>query len=81
MSHVPGMAAGVALCADHAGVFLPEANLTMSKMVYNLNIELANQDKWDWMDQKAYLFFEPKSLKVKLTERTTDFAFSFCFIL
>ena len=41
-------------------------------MVYNFDMALADQNDWDWMNQKAYLFFEPKSLMVKLAERSTE---------
>ncbi|KAL8734603.1 MAG: hypothetical protein Q9181_003155 [Wetmoreana brouardii] len=52
-------------------VFLAEAHLIISKMVYNFDMALADENDWDWMSQKAYLFFEPKKLIVKLAERTT----------
>ena len=50
-------------------VFLAEARLILSKMVYNFDMQLEDQNNWDWLDQRAYLVFEPKALKVKLTER------------
>ncbi|KAL8941468.1 MAG: hypothetical protein Q9211_001811 [Gyalolechia sp. 1 TL-2023] len=53
-------------------VFLAEAHLIISKMVYNFDMALADVNDVDWMNQKAYLFFEPKRLMVKLTERTTE---------
>ncbi|KAL9004770.1 MAG: hypothetical protein Q9188_002427 [Gyalolechia gomerana] len=53
-------------------VFLAEAHLIISKMVYNFDMALADPNDVDWMDQKAYLFFEPKKLMVKLVERTTE---------
>ena len=50
-------------------VFLAEARLILSKMVWNFDLEMVNPNDWDWMDQKAFLVFEPKSLMVKLKEK------------
>ena len=51
-------------------IFLAEARLILAKMVWNFDMEMVKKDDWDWMDQKAYLVFEPKSLKVKLMEKS-----------
>lgn len=51
-------------------MFLAEARLILAKMVFNFDIELVDPDDADWMDQKAYLVFEPKALMVKLKERS-----------
>lgn len=50
-------------------VFLAEARLILSKMVWNFDLEMVDPNDWNWMDQKAYLVFEPKALMVKLKER------------
>ena len=53
----------------HDRLFLAEARLILSKVVWNFDLELIDPNDWDWMDQKAYLVFEPKALMVKLTEK------------
>lgn len=50
-------------------VFLAEARLILSKMVWNFELEMVDADDWNWLDQKAYLVFEPKALMVKLEEK------------
>ena len=50
-------------------VFLAEAKLILSKMVWNFDLEMADPNDWNWLDQKAFLVFEPKSLMVKLREK------------
>ncbi|MCJ1271052.1 hypothetical protein MMC22_010951 [Lobaria immixta] len=52
-------------------VFLAEARLILSKMVWNFDFEILDPNDWDWMDQKAYLVFEPKALIVKLKEKAS----------
>ena len=54
-------------CLDR--VFLAEARLILAKMVYNFEMQLKDEGNWDWLDQKAYLVFEPKALMIELTER------------
>ena len=51
-------------------VFLAEARMILAKMMWNFEIEMVDPDDWTWMDQKAYLVFEPKALMVKLKEKT-----------
>ena len=51
-------------------VFLSEARLILSKMMWNFDLEMSNPGDWDWMKQSAYLVFEPKALVVKLREKT-----------
>lgn len=51
-------------------VFLAEARLILAKMVWNFNLELVNPNDSTWLQQKAYLVFEPKALMVKLNEKT-----------
>ena len=53
-----------------ARVFLAEARLILAKMVWNFDLELVNPNDSTWLNQKAYLVFEPKSLMVKLKEKT-----------
>ena len=50
-------------------VFLAEARLILSKMVWNFDLEMVDTDDWNWMDQKAFLVFELKALMVKLKEK------------
>ena len=50
-------------------VFLAEARVILSKMVWNFDFEMADPNDWNWLDQKAYLVFEPKALMVKLKEK------------
>ena len=57
---------------DFFRVFLAEANLIISKMIYNFDMELADQDNWSWMNKKAYLFFQPKKLMINLKEKTAE---------
>ena len=40
--------------------------MILSKMVWNFDLEMADPSDGNWMDQKAYLVFEPKALMVKL---------------
>lgn len=39
-------------------------------MVWNLDLGLVDPNDSSWLDQKAYLALEPKSLMVKLKEKT-----------
>ena len=50
-------------------VFLAEARIILSKMVWNFDFEMVDPNDWNWMDQKAYLVFEPKALMVRLKEK------------
>lgn len=43
--------------------------MILSKMVWNFDLELVDPNDSNWMDQKAYLVFEPKALMVKLKEK------------
>ncbi len=52
-------------------VFLAEARMILSKMIWNFELELADPNDCNWMDQKAYLVFEPKALMVKLKEKAS----------
>lgn len=49
--------------------FLAEARLILSKMIWNFDLEMADPSECTWMDQKAFLVFEPKALMVKLKEK------------
>lgn len=51
-------------------VFLAEARLILAKMVWNFEMELVNENDWNWLDQKAFLVFEPKDLFVRLSEKS-----------
>ncbi|MCJ1282149.1 hypothetical protein MMC26_001472 [Xylographa opegraphella] len=50
-------------------VFLAEARIILAKMVWNFDFEMVDTNDWNWMDQKAYLVFEPKALMVRLKEK------------
>lgn len=43
--------------------------MILSKMVWNFDLEMADPNDWNWLDQKAFLVFEPKALVVKLKEK------------
>ena len=45
--------------------------MVLSKMIWNFELGLADPDDWNWLDQKAYLVFEPKALMVKLKEKAS----------
>ena len=45
--------------------------MILAKMIWNFEFEMADPNDWDWMNQKAYLVFEPKALMVKLTEKAS----------
>lgn len=55
-------------------VFLAEARLILTKMLWSFDMRLADVDDVNWLKQKAYLVFEPKPLHVKLVERHIDVA-------
>jgi hypothetical protein len=61
------------LCTAHGlichRIFLAETRLILSKMIWNFDLEMVDQNDWNWMNQKAYLVFEPKPLMVKLKEK------------
>lgn len=44
--------------------------MILSKMVWNFDFQLVDPNDSTWMDQKAYLVFEPKALMVQLSEKT-----------
>ena len=54
---------------DMCRVFLAEARMILAKTIWNFELEMANPDDWNWLDQKAYLVFEPKELIIKLSEK------------
>lgn len=56
------------MCDDR--VFLAEARMILAKMIWNFELEMVDPNDCSWMDQKAYLVFEPKALMVKLKEKT-----------
>jgi hypothetical protein len=45
---------------------LAQARVFLAKVVWNFDLDM-NGDQADWLDQKAYLVFEPKPLYVKLS--------------
>lgn len=40
-------------------------------MMWNFDLELSDPNNWDWLDQKAYLVFEPKALVIKVKEKSS----------
>ncbi|EOA85420.1 uncharacterized protein SETTUDRAFT_91397 [Exserohilum turcica Et28A] len=52
-------------------VFLAEARILLARTLWNFELALEPSTRVDdWLDQKAYLVFEPKPLCVKLLEKT-----------
>lgn len=51
-------------------VFQAEAALILAKTIYAFDLELSDKTDKDWMNQSAYLVFEPKPIYVNLTERS-----------
>ena len=47
-------------------MFLAQARLFLAKVVWNFDLVMQG-DQADWLDQKAYLVFEPKPLLVNLS--------------
>ncbi|KAK0647380.1 Averantin hydroxylase [Lasiodiplodia hormozganensis] len=52
-------------------VFLAEARVLLARTIWNFQLDLAPDCPTDWMDQKAYLVFEPKPLRVRLAEKAS----------
>lgn len=53
-------------------VFLAEARILLARTLWNFELSLEPGNRvQDWLDQKAYLVFEPKPLRVKLAEKIT----------
>lgn len=53
-------------------VFLAEARILLARTLWNFELSLEPGARvQDWMDQKAFLVFEPKPLRVRLVEKTT----------
>lgn len=50
-------------------VFLAQARVFLAKVIWKFDLELVD-GQGDWLDQKAYLVFEPKALYVKIHPRT-----------
>ncbi|PSN66429.1 cytochrome P450 [Corynespora cassiicola Philippines] len=50
-------------------VFLAEAKVLLARTLWNFDLKLDPATPQTWMQQKAYLVFEPRSLFVKLTEK------------
>ncbi|EMD94542.1 hypothetical protein COCHEDRAFT_1091565 [Bipolaris maydis C5] len=52
-------------------VFLAEARILIARTFWNFELSLEPGSRVDdWLDQKAYLVFEPKPLRVRLIEKT-----------
>jgi cytochrome P450 len=49
-----------------ARVFLAQARVIIAKLVYSFDLSLAHEHN-GWLDQKAYLVFEPKALDVHVS--------------
>lgn len=51
-------------------IFFAEARMILAKLLWNFDLQIAEPEAADWMtNQKSYLVFEPKALRVKLVER------------
>lgn len=50
-------------------VFLAEARILLARTLWNFELSIAPGMVDDWLDQKAYLVFEPKPLRVSLVEK------------
>lgn len=50
-------------------LFLAEARVTLARLLWNFELQLADLGDWDWPDQRAYLVFEPKPLNVIIRKR------------
>ncbi|KAL8726429.1 MAG: hypothetical protein Q9166_006707 [cf. Caloplaca sp. 2 TL-2023] len=53
-------------------VFFAQARVILAKLIWNFELAMADPDELDWLDQKAYLVFEPKPLHLKLTDRKLE---------
>ncbi|KAI9725825.1 MAG: hypothetical protein M1828_002454 [Chrysothrix sp. TS-e1954] len=49
-----------------AKLFLSQARVILAKLFWGFNVELTDPMDRSWLDQQAYLIFEPQSLNVKL---------------
>ncbi|RDL40046.1 Uncharacterized protein BP5553_00025 [Venustampulla echinocandica] len=52
-----------------AKVFLAEARVVLARLIWTFDMLLAEPEALTWLDQKAWLVFEPKPLRVKLYVR------------
>ena len=43
--------------------------MTLARLLWNFELQLADPGDWDWPDQRAYLVFEPKPLNVIIRKR------------
>lgn len=50
-------------------VFLAQARIFLAKVVWHFDLELV-ENQGDWLNQRAWLVFEPKPLFVRLKERS-----------
>jgi cytochrome P450 len=51
-------------------LFYAEARMILAKLLWNFDLKLSEPEESDWMtNQKSYLVFEPKPLRVEVTER------------
>ncbi|KAL3250623.1 hypothetical protein ABHI18_011096 [Aspergillus niger] len=51
--------------------FFAEARVTLAKLLWNFDLELAEPQAENWLEERAaYIVYEPKPLLVKLFERT-----------
>jgi len=56
--------------ADPASrLFFGEARVTIAKLLWNFDIVLADSGEGDWLKRRAYIVWEPKSLRVELIDR------------
>lgn len=50
-------------------LFFAQARVLLAKVVWNFDLQMADTSESNWLDQKAYLVFEPKPLRVKLMDQ------------
>ncbi|GAW20844.1 hypothetical protein ANO14919_103560 [Xylariales sp. No.14919] len=53
-------------------VSLSEAKLILARVLFSFDLDISSQTDKDWLDQKAYLVFEPQPVYVRLRERGTE---------
>ena len=50
-------------------VFWAQARLLLAQLVWQFDLEFADSTETNWLKQKAFLVFEPKPLRVRITDR------------
>ena len=50
--------------------FLAESRLVLARIIWAFDLSLVNKDDKDWLDNRAYLAYEPKALMINLREKS-----------